>query len=74
MHQSTLWSALAGAFTGWYNGRPHHPAPQVQDVRTAVIIGNGSVELCLARFLGKVPSEFAGSDFSPLPTQSEAKF
>src|SRR5208337_3907208 len=57
MHQSTLWSALAGAFTGWYKGRPDHPAPQVQDVRTAVIIGNGNVELCLARFLGKVPSE-----------------
>jgi len=41
---------------------------------TAVIIGNGHVALDVARFLGKVPSEFARYDLSPLPTQSEAKF
>src|SRR5271157_3315859 len=55
----------SGAFTGWYNGHPDHPAPQLQDVRSAVVIGNGNVALDVARVLAKGPSEFAGSDLSP---------
>jgi NADPH-dependent glutamate synthase beta subunit-like oxidoreductase len=55
----------SGAFTGWYNGHPDHAPPQVQNVRSAVIIGNGNVAIDVARVLAKAPAEFAGSDLSP---------
>jgi NADPH-dependent glutamate synthase beta subunit-like oxidoreductase len=58
----------SGAFTGWYNGHPGHPAPQAQDARSAVIVGNGNVAIDVARVLAKGPSEFAGSDLSPEAT------
>ena len=55
----------SGAFTGWYNGHPDRHVPQVQGVRSAVIIGNGNVAIDVARVLAKGPAEFAGSDLSP---------
>jgi hypothetical protein len=55
----------SGAFTGWYNGHPDHPAPRLQNVRSAVIIGNGNVAIDVARVLAKGPAELAGSDLSP---------
>ncbi len=58
----------SGAFTGWYNGHPEHPAPPVQDVRSMVIIGNGNVAIDVARVLAKGPAELAGSDLSPAVT------
>ena len=60
--------AGSGAFTGWYNGHPGHPAPQVHKVRSAVIIGNGNVAIDVARVLAKGPTELAGSDLSPQVT------
>jgi len=55
----------SGGFTGWYNSRPDHRAPEVQGVRSAVIIGNGNVAIDVARILAKCPAELAGSDLSP---------
>jgi ferredoxin--NADP+ reductase len=55
----------SGAFTGWYNGHPDCQAPPVEDVRSAVIIGNGNVAIDVARVLAKAPAEFAGSDLLP---------
>jgi NADPH-dependent glutamate synthase beta subunit-like oxidoreductase len=55
----------SGAFTGWYNGHPQHPAPRLQAVRSAVIIGNGNVAIDVVRILAKGPAEMAGSDLSP---------
>src|SRR5208337_1264266 len=58
----------SGAFTGWYNSHPEHPAPQLQCVRSVVIIGNGNVAIDVARILAKGPAEMAGSDLSPEAT------
>jgi ferredoxin--NADP+ reductase len=55
----------SSAFTGWYNSRPDRPAPPVQDVRSAVIIGNGNVAIDVVRVLAKAPEELMGSDLSP---------
>jgi NADPH-dependent glutamate synthase beta subunit-like oxidoreductase len=55
----------SSAFTGWYNGHPDRPPPKAQDVRSAVIIGNGNVAIDVARVLAKGPAELAGSDLSP---------
>ncbi len=55
----------SGAFTGWYNGHPECTSPRVQEVRSAVIIGNGNVAIDVARVLAKAPVELAGSDLSP---------
>jgi NADPH-dependent glutamate synthase beta subunit-like oxidoreductase len=52
----------SGAFVGWYNGHPHSQAPTVNDVRSAVIIGNGNVALDVARILAKGRDELTGSD------------
>src|SRR5271167_4353191 len=53
-------------FTGWYNAHPDHPAaPEAQDVRSAVIIGNGNVAIDVARIFAKSPAEFEGSDLPP---------
>ena len=55
----------SGAFTGWYNSHPDHPATRVNGVRSAVVIGNGNVAIDVARILAKGPTEMAGSDLSP---------
>lgn len=55
----------SGAFVGWYNGHPHSQAPGVNQVRSAVIIGNGNVAIDVARILAKSPEELAGSDLPP---------
>ncbi len=55
----------SGAFTGWYNGHPDRQPPAVDDVRSAVIVGNGNVAIDVARILGKSSAELAGSDLSP---------
>jgi NADPH-dependent glutamate synthase beta subunit-like oxidoreductase len=52
----------SGAFVGWYNGRPHSLPPAVNDVRSAVVIGNGNVALDVARVLAKGRDELTGSD------------
>jgi len=52
----------SGSFVGWYNGHPHAPAPNVRDVQSAVIIGNGNVAIDVARILAKGPEELAASD------------
>jgi NADPH-dependent glutamate synthase beta subunit-like oxidoreductase len=54
----------SGAFVSWYNGHPHALAPEVNDVRSAVVIGNGNVASDVARILGKGAEELAGSDLS----------
>ena len=58
----------SGAFTGWYNSHPDQQRPQVPDVHSAVIIGNGNVAIDVARILAKGSSELAGSDLSPEAT------
>ncbi len=55
----------SGAFVGWYNGHPGHSAAQSQEVRSAVIVGNGNVAIDVARVLAKSSDELAGSDLSP---------
>jgi NADPH-dependent glutamate synthase beta subunit-like oxidoreductase len=55
----------SSAFTGWYNGRPESQALSVQDVGSAVIIGNGNVAIDVVRVLAKNTGELAGSDLSP---------
>ena len=52
----------SGAFVSWYNGHPSRVVPELRDVRSAVIIGNGNVALDVARILAKHSSELAGSD------------
>ncbi len=55
----------SGAFVGWYNGRPARVMPELRDVRSAVIIGNGNVALDVARILAKDAGELKGSDLTP---------
>jgi Pyridine nucleotide-disulphide oxidoreductase len=52
----------SGAFVGWYNGHPHSQPPAINQVRSAVIIGNGNVAIDVARVLAKSREELAGSD------------
>jgi len=52
----------SGAFVSWYNGHPHSQPPAVNQVRSAVVIGNGNVALDVARILAKGHEELAGSD------------
>lgn len=54
----------SGEFVGWYNGHPGRHAPAADNVRSAVIIGNGNVAIDVARILAKAPEELAGSDVS----------
>lgn len=54
----------SGAFVGWYNGHPHRQPPPVNDVRSAIVIGNGNVAIDVARILAKSSAELAGSDLS----------
>ncbi len=55
----------SGAFVGWYNGHPSRITPELRDVRSAVIIGNGNVALDVARILAKHGDELKGSDLTP---------
>jgi len=59
----------SGSFVNWYNSHPHNSAPTANDVRPAVVIGNGNVALDVARILAKAPEEFAGSDVSREATE-----
>jgi NADPH-dependent glutamate synthase beta subunit-like oxidoreductase len=52
----------SGAFVGWYNGHPHTRPPSINNVREAVIIGNGNVALDVARILAKGRDELTGAD------------
>lgn len=54
--------AGSGAFVGWYNGHPQATSPTVNNVREAVVIGNGNVALDVARILAKGREELFGSD------------
>ncbi|MEX0922672.1 MAG: FAD-dependent oxidoreductase [Rhodovibrionaceae bacterium] len=57
----------SGAFVGWYNCHPEHAglAPDLSQVRSAVVIGNGNVAIDVARVLGKTVEEMAASDIAP---------
>ncbi len=55
----------SGAFVGWYNGHPSRITPDLSDVRSALIIGNGNVALDVARILAKGTDELKGSDLTP---------
>lgn len=55
----------SASFVGWYNDHPDCAAPRLDDVREAVVIGNGNVAIDVARVLAKTPAELAGSDLSP---------
>ncbi len=55
----------SGAFVGWYNGHPSRTTPDLHNVRSAVIIGNGNVALDVARILAKHGDELKGSDLTP---------
>lgn len=57
--------AGSAAFVGWYNSHPDHRPPELRDVRSVVVIGNGNVAIDVARILAKTPDELAGSDLSP---------
>ena len=54
----------SAAFTGWYNSHPERSSPAVNNVRSAIVIGNGNVALDVARVLAKSPAEMIGSDLS----------
>ncbi len=53
----------SAAFVGWYNGHPQFAklGPDLSG-RHAVVIGNGTVALDVARILAKTSGEFTGSD------------
>src|SRR6516164_7801968 len=55
----------SGAFVSWYNGHPARTVPELRDVRSAVIVGNGNVALDVARVLAKDSGELNGSDLPP---------
>ncbi len=55
----------SGAFVSWYNGHPSRVTPELREVRSAVIIGNGNVALDVARILAKHGDELKGSDLPP---------
>lgn len=55
----------SGAFVSWYNGHPSRITPELHDVRSAVIVGNGNVALDVARILAKHGDELKGSDLTP---------
>ena len=55
----------SGSFVGWYNGHPLRAIPELHEVRSAVIIGNGNVALDVARILAKHGDELKGSDLTP---------
>ncbi len=55
----------SGAFVSWYNGHPSRSIPELHEVRSAVIIGNGNVALDVARILAKHGDELKGSDVTP---------
>jgi ferredoxin--NADP+ reductase len=55
----------SGAFVNWYNGHPSRTVPHLNNVRSAVVIGNGNVALDVARVLAKGPEELWGSDITP---------
>jgi ferredoxin--NADP+ reductase len=55
----------SGAFVGWYNGHPSRVVPDLHDIRSAVIVGNGNVALDVARILAKRGDELKGSDLPP---------
>jgi NADPH-dependent glutamate synthase beta subunit-like oxidoreductase len=59
----------SGKFVAWYNGHPDSPLPLVENVKSAVVIGNGNVAIDVARVLAKTPEELAGSDLSNEITQ-----
>lgn len=54
-------------FVGWYNSHPDHAnlEPDLSDLKSAVVIGNGNVAIDVARVLGKTVEEMAASDISP---------
>jgi Pyridine nucleotide-disulphide oxidoreductase len=55
----------SAAFVSWYNGHPSRITPELHDVRSAVILGNGNVALDVARILAKHGDELKGSDLTP---------
>jgi ferredoxin--NADP+ reductase len=55
----------SGAFVNWYNGHPSRTVPHLNEVRSAVVIGNGNVALDVARILAKGAEELKGSDLTP---------
>ena len=57
----------SAAFVGWYNSHPDHAGldPDLSEVKSAVVIGNGNVAIDVARVLGKTVEEMAASDLSP---------
>lgn len=55
----------SGAFVNWYNGHPSRAVPHLNNVRSAVVIGNGNVALDIARILAKGSEELKGSDLTP---------
>lgn len=56
------------AFVGWYNSQPGRPAPGLEQVRSAVVVGNGNVAVDVVRLLAKAGDELAGSDLAPEAT------
>ncbi len=53
-------------FVGWLNGHPDfRDGPDLSQVRSVAVIGNGNVALDVARLLAKTPEEMAKSDIVP---------
>jgi ferredoxin--NADP+ reductase len=56
----------AGEFMRWLNGHPEaRPSPDLANLRSVIIIGQGSVGLEIARLLAKSESELARSELDP---------
>jgi hypothetical protein len=55
----------SASFVTWYNTHPDALAPTLNNLRSAVIIGNGNVAIDVARILARDPAEFNGSDLPP---------
>jgi NADPH-dependent glutamate synthase beta subunit-like oxidoreductase len=56
------WVLGSAAFVAWYNAHPEALTPVLEDITSAVIIGNGNVALDVARMLARDREELTGSD------------
>lgn len=52
----------SAAFVAWYNAHPEALTPVLEDITSAVILGNGNVALDVARMLARDREELTGSD------------
>src|SRR5258705_4619371 len=62
--QAHVWGSWR--FVAWLNGHPdYRQGPDLSQVKTVAVIGNGNVALDVARVLAKSADEMAKSDIAP---------